>query len=282
MDLFVFRSYGDLIILLNVLQQGDPKESLNLNVSKHLKPLIEELPQLNLSDNIVINYFDIGINKGILRLFTNKDLVSLSTILELFRFKKVAHSYSTIYLEQTARSWLLQLLFPSKHFIPIFTTGNIYESYAVYFLKNTASSNFTNIPNLKLYQKPTDNSTKRILLFPSSRKATKQLPNKLIKKVLSANKQIIEACFGAGVDNYNKVYYSSFGKLIELIKASDYVISSDSLPVHLAFYLGVPHYILYPKKVNNNWLTPYAKVNKTYGIFEAHENLYPIINNIIG
>jgi ADP-heptose:LPS heptosyltransferase len=84
------------------------------------------------------------------------------------------------------------------------------------------------------------------------------------------------------VDNYNKVYYSSFGKLIELIKASDYVISSDSLPVHLAFYLGVPHYILYPKKVNKNWLTPYAKVNKTYGIFEAHENLYPIINNIIG
>ena len=282
MDLFVFRSYGDLIILLNVLQKGEPKESLNLNVSKHLKPLIEELPQLNLSDNTVINYFDIGIKKGILRLFTNKDLVSLSTILELLRFKKVAHSYSTIYLEQTARSWLLQLLFPSKHFIPIFTTGNIYESYAVYFLKNTACSNFTNIPNLTLYQKPTVNSTKRILLFQSSRKATKQLPNKLIKKVLSANKQIIEACFGVGVDNYNKVYYSSFGKLIELIKASDYVISSDSLPVHLAFYLGVPHYILYPKKINNNWLTPYAKVNKTYGIFEAHENLYPIINNIIG
>ena len=273
MQVLIFRSYGDLIILLNVLQKGIYQDRIHLKISAHLQALIENLPDFKLPDKVSISYFDIGINRGILRLFTNKDLLSIATIKELLRFKKEINTFSTVYVEQSLRAWLLNLFFYPKHFIPIVKEGNVYDAYRHFFSINNISPDLNKDYNLILKHKASIISSKRILLFPDSRKTSKQLPKAIVNQILKTNNQVIEACFGEGKDSNQKIYYSNFRKLIEQIKSSDYIISTDSLPVHLAYYLGVPHYILYPKKVNYDWLTPYAKELNSYGLFGEYQNL---------
>ena len=273
MQVLVFRSYGDLIILLNVLQKGIYQDRIHLKISAHLQALIENLPDFKLPDTVSISYFDIGINRGILRLFTNKDLLSIATIKELLRFKKVTNTFSTVYIEQTLRARLLNLFFYPKRFIPIVKEGNVYDAYRIFFSIKNISPDLNKDSNLISNQDASIISSKRILLFPDSRKTSKQLPTAIVNQILMTNNQVIEARFGEGKDNNQRIYYSNFSKLIEYIKTADYIISTDSLPVHLAYYLGVPHYILYAKKVNYDWLTPYAKELNSYGLFEAHQNL---------
>jgi ADP-heptose:LPS heptosyltransferase len=268
------------MILINVLRQGAPSTPVHLKISAHLQPLIAALPSLQWPDNITISYFDIGINKGILRLFTNKDLIVFATLKELFALKKITKSFDSIYVEQPNRAWLLQLLFYPKRFIPIVKAANVYDSYSKFFSLPISNKDLD-----ERVDQPISNITaKRVLLFPDSRKASKQMPASLVCTLLQNNPQILEARLGeAGgkgeADNHT-IYYSNFTTLIALIKSADYIISTDSLPVHLAFYLGVPHYILYAKKVNQNWLTPYAKKLASYGIFDAHDNLTAMLKGV--
>ena len=273
MQVLIFRSYGDLIILLNVLQKGIYQDRIHLKISAHLQALIENLPDLKLPDTVSISFFDIGINRGILRLFTNKDLLSIGTIKELLRFKKETNTFSTVYVEQSLRAWLLNLIFYPKRFIPIVKKGNVYDAYRHFFSIKNISLDLNKDLNLISKQKASIITSKRILLFPDSRKTSKQLPKAIVNQIIKTNNQVIEARFGEGKDSNQKIYYSNFRKLIEQIKSSDYIISTDSLPVHLAYYLGVPHYILYPKKVNYDWLTPYAKELNSYGLFGEYQNL---------
>lgn len=282
MEVLVFRSYGDLMILINVLRQGAPSTPIHLKISAHLQPLIAALPSLQWPDNITISYFDIGINKGILRLFTNKDLIAFATIKELVAFKKITKSFDSIYVEQPNRAWLLQLLFYPKRFIPIVKAANVYDSYSMFFSLPISNKGL----NERVDQPISNSTAKRVLLFPDSRKASKQMPASLVHTLLHNNPQIFEARLGEargkgeGEADNRTIYYSNFTTLIELIKSADYIISTDSLPVHLAFYLGVPHYILYAKKVNHNWLTPYSKKQTSYGVFDAHDNLTAMLKGV--
>lgn len=266
MNILVFRSYGDLMILLNVLKQGAPSFPLRLKVSNHLRPLVDALPDFSLPSNVEISYFDIGIDKGILRLFTNRDFISFQTIKELVRLKKVTQSFSIIHVEQQVRAWVLSILYFPTRFVALNHTGNVYENYHRIF--SIASS-----PH-----KSTNSERKKILIFPDSRKKSKQIPEWLLSKLINnASLQIIEAHFGNGTSNDKKIYYSNFESLVQCIQNAHFIISADSLPVHIAHYFSIPHYILYSNKVNKDWLTPYARTNQSYGLFKAHSNLEPYL-----
>jgi ADP-heptose:LPS heptosyltransferase len=69
------------------------------------------------------------------------------------------------------------------------------------------------------------------------------------------------------------VNYHNFETLIQLIKSSHKVIGADSLPVHLACILQIPHYILYNDQLGRYFITPYAKNNKSFGTFGNYESL---------
>ena len=74
------------------------------------------------------------------------------------------------------------------------------------------------------------------------------------------------------------MYYDTFNQLALLIQDYDFIISSDSLPVHMAYYFNKPHWVIYNKKVNTEWLTPYCIEHKTYSLFNNLDILLNYVN----
>jgi ADP-heptose:LPS heptosyltransferase len=124
---------------------------------------------------------------------------------------------------------------------------------------------------------------KKIIVFPDSRKKEKSFPETLNQKIIKGlnNIQVQIAKFGKenNVDGSKDIiYYDNFSQLAQLIKNTDFIISSDSLPAHLAYYFNIPHWIIYNKKVNTEWLTPYCKENHNYSLFYEMDNLFNYVN----
>ena len=61
--------------------------------------------------------------------------------------------------------------------------------------------------------------------------------------------------------------YTNFEELIDLIQASDYIYTSDSLPLHLAYLCRKPHFILYPEGGKQDFFTPDALASKSFCSF---------------
>jgi ADP-heptose:LPS heptosyltransferase len=60
--------------------------------------------------------------------------------------------------------------------------------------------------------------------------------------------------------------HDSFDDLLALIDQADEIITADSLPAHLAQLFAKPHVIYYAKDVDYEWVTPYARHAKAYGV----------------
>ena len=103
-----------------------------------------------------------------------------------------------------------------------------------------------------------------IILFPDSRKKNKILKKTVINDISNLSGKIKIAKFGVYDNESNFISYSSFDELTNIIKNADFIISSDSLPAHLAEFYNKPHFILYNQKINFEWLTPFCKINSTY------------------
>ena len=119
-----------------------------------------------------------------------------------------------------------------------------------------------------------------------SRKKNKTIGEKTISTlVMALNQKVVQykiAKFSAGIENkkaiFNEIGYSNFTDLVEIIKKADFIISSDSLPVHIAELYHKPHWTLYNHKINTNWLTPSSSSSNFYSTFEQ-TNLINIIFN---
>ena len=67
-----------------------------------------------------------------------------------------------------------------------------------------------------------------------------------------------------------QVVYSNFKMLIQLIQEAELILGADSLPIHLAYLLKKPHYILYPIGYPQLFMTPYAQINNRFGTFDHY------------
>ena len=67
-----------------------------------------------------------------------------------------------------------------------------------------------------------------------------------------------------------QVVYSNFKTLIQLIQEAELILGADSLPIHLAYLLKKPHYILYPNDYPQLFMTPYAQINNRFGTFDHY------------
>jgi ADP-heptose:LPS heptosyltransferase len=128
-------------------------------------------------------------------------------------------------------------------------------------------------------------NTKKVLLFPDTRQAKKNIPSPLINKLeneLAAKGYTLEIAYFKQVpdiattfndksaSNSNKVVYANFKTLIQLIIAAELILGADSLPIHLAYLLKKPHYILYPNGYPQLFMTPYAQINNRFGTFDCY------------
>ena len=295
--LFLLRAYGDFVILLQALLESPQKNKYSLIASKHLELLYQELSLVINVSSLQIQFIDFGITNTQLGLFTNKHLLSLNTIKELIQIKKFVkqnpNKEGHDYIEQDKRIGLFNAI-TGLHFNSIISTDFVYSTYAKFFensgIKKEINKEEGKVENIQV-SKETETlnnnkiNTKKVLLFPDTRQAKKNIPISLITKLenkIAAKGYTLEiAYFKQAPDiatnnndksalNSNKVVYANFKTLIQLINDAELILGADSLPIHLAYLLKKPHYILYPNGYPQLFMTPYAQINNRFGTFDHY------------
>ena len=283
--LFLLRAYGDFVILLQALLESPQKNKYTIIASKHLQPLYEELALVINFTSIQIQFIDFGIANTQLSLFTNKHLLSLNTIKELKQIKNFVkqnpNKDGTDYIEQDKRIGLFNAI-TGLNFNSIISTDFVYSTYVKFFENSTIQKEISKesetLNNNKL-------NTKKVLLFPDTRQAKKNIPISLITKLeneIASKGYTLEIAYfkqapdiatsnnDKGALNSNKVVYTNFKTLIQLINDAELILGADSLPIHLAYLLNKPHYILYPNGYTQLFMTPYAQINNRFGTFDHY------------
>ncbi len=257
--IFLLRAYGDFVIFLHALTNSPKKEQYSIVASKHLEPLCDAIKTFYPLENIQIEFVNFELDKGQLRLFTNKHFLSLQTIKELRAIKsylkKHPNQTGIDYVEQDKRIDLLNIL-TGHSFQYILGKQEVYKSYDRFF-ENTDSS------SIKV-----NSALKNIVIFPDSRLSKKDIPVSVLQNITAEleqrGKHIQIAKFGNT--------YTNFKELIQLIHEADYIIGADSLPIHLAALLKKPHFILYADGLTQHFKTSYAEKEKSFGVL-SHYNI---------
>jgi hypothetical protein len=229
---FLLRAYGDFAIAVQALPATD-----SIVASLHLKPLYEALVSRGCISSRSIEFVDFGITGSQLNLFTNKTFLGFDTFRQLSKIKAYisANPGSSDFVEQSARLALLNF-FTGHSFKAFFETGQpVYAAYG--------------LPVLGLERKGD-----KVLILPDAR-----LPKRVIPEAILAGLEGQVARFGSD--------YVSFEQLIDLIQTSDYVVSADSLPLHLAYVCRKPHFILYPDGGKQDFFSPDALASGSFSTF---------------
>ena len=292
--LFLLRAYGDFVILLQALLESPQKNKYSLITSKHLQPLYQELALVINVSSIKIQFVNFGITNTQLSLFTNKHILSLNTLKELKQIKNFVkqnpNKEGTDYIEQDKRIGLFNAI-TGLDFNSIISTEPIYISYAKFFENSTINKEISKeegkVEN-KLENKESETlnnnklNSKKVLLFPDTRQAKKNIPSSLINKLeneiatkgytleIAYFKQVPDITTNNKNASNNKVVYANFKTLIQLIMNAELILGADSLPIHLAYILKKPHYILYPNGYPQLFMTPYAQINNRFGTFDHY------------
>jgi hypothetical protein len=256
--IFLLRAYGDFVIFLHAFTQSPKKEQYSIVASKHLQPLYDAIKTFYPLEYLKIEFVNFELDKGQLRLFTNKHFLSLQTIKELRAIKNYIQKHpnqtGTDYVEQDKRIGLLNL-FTGHSFQYILGNQEVYKSYDRFF-ENTDSSS-----------KIVASALKYIVLFPDSRLSKKDIPANVLQDIKTSLEQkgnhIQVAKFGTT--------YTNFKELIQLIQEADYTIGADSLPIHLAALLKKPHFILYADDLTQHFKTSYAEKENSFGVFSQYD-----------
>ena len=289
--LFLLRAYGDFVILLQALLDSPQKNNYTIIASKHLQPLYEEIALVINVSSIQIKFIDFSITNTQLSLFTNKHLLSLNTLNELKQIKNFVqqnpNKEGQDYIEQDKRIGLFNGI-TGLNFNSIVSAEPVYISYAKFFensaIKKEVSKEEGKVENKESEILNNKLNSKKVLLFPDTRQAKKNLPSLLINKLeneiiskgyileIAYFKQVpdIETTFIDKSASNNKVVYSNFKTLIQIIQDAELILGADSLPIHLAYLLKKPHYILYPNGYPQLFMTPYAQINNRFGTFDHY------------
>jgi hypothetical protein len=229
---FLLRAYGDFAIAVQALPSSD-----QIVASLHLKPLYDALLSRKCISPRAIDFVDFGITGSQLNLFTNKDFLGIDTLCQLSKIKKYtrANPGSSDFVEQSARLGLLN--FCTGHtFKSIFKSGEpVYKAY------NLAAQGVEKQGN-------------KLLILPDARLQKREIPDSICTQIPGR-----VARFGTD--------YTNFEELIDLIQASDYIYTSDSLPLHLAYLCRKPHFILYPEGGKQDFFTPDALSSRSFCSF---------------
>jgi hypothetical protein len=256
--IFLLRAYGDFVIFLHAFTNSPKKEQYRIVASKHLQPLYDAIRGYYSLENIQIEFVNFELDKGQLRLFTNKHFLSSQTIKEVRAIKSYIQKHPNQtgidYVEQDKRIGLLNL-FTGHTFQYILGKQDVYNCYDRFF-ENTDSSS-----------KILASALKNIVIFPDSRLSKKDIPASVLQNIIAViekkGKHIQVAKFGTT--------YTNFKELIQLIHEADYIIGADSLPIHLTALLKKPHFILYADGLTQHFKTTYAKKEKSFGTFSHYD-----------
>jgi len=293
------RAYGDFTITLQSLLYSSVPTDYQIVASQHHLPLFKALsavfPQLT---SLPIQFVDFGIQKALLRVFTNRHLLHLDTIAEIKAIKSFLLNNpipnELNFIDQGHRKWLLQ--WGTKHSFDTIVKSNwIYEDYHAFFkteapviihkerrvvkddtesvdvadgmIRPNLSHTDVEVGMIRLNHSNTEN--KNILILPSARIQKRNIPALVVNELHDQHTKQgdkVSIVYFKQSPNGEKTY-TSFDELIQFIQAADFVYGADSLPIHLSYLLQKPHYILYPKGGSKQFFTPYVLANHQYKTF---------------
>jgi hypothetical protein len=271
--ILALRSYGDFVILLNHLVNSESKKSTKVLASLHLKPLYDALNEtIDLTD-INIVFIDLHIKNGLLNIFSNQYMFSISTYTQIKYLKTaIAHHITSdnydLVLEKENRSWLLQFCTNLKFSFIVPKNSAVYDAFASFF-------------NVKSYlYNATLSKAELITILPIARLKKRNLPIDLVEKLVY---KLENAGFKSKVFSFKKYHYKNdfiydnFNSLIQHIKNSHFLFCADSLQAHLSYLLKVPHYIYIPKHAKTDFMTPFVLHNNYFASFD-HVDLNFLVN----
>ena len=259
------RSFGDFTIAISVLRKSKILQDHVFYASVHLEPLYKDLKAALPDIQLNIQLIDFGIRKKIFGYFTNKHSVELHSFKELMKLKKWLSGVKDeeLFFEQRRKQWMIAPFLGRTYPYIHQKSKNIYGSYLAHF---------GIAPESLAFSTPSSNAIHKILVLPESRKMSKSFQPSFIHELASSlMKQgfdVTTAFFkNIPTDPVGKVVtHDSFADLIGLIQSADLVITADSLPAHLSQLLHRPHFVYYEGKLNPEWMTPYARETKAFGV----------------
>lgn len=265
------KSYGDLVIIHNVLKKFDfDPVKIQLLLGVHLKEL-----NLLLNSNIPALY--IGLDSNLVDVPDCYN-IKKSGIIAAVRSLSNIHSEMNYIKRDSNSFFILDSMSLRERFIfRGFNTISISEKSKNIYLGYIEL--FKNLLQKKNSKQPLNSSGTKIGIFPMSRVAAKALPERLIDKIFSHLPLGQFDCHINIFEDYGKVLNPSlpvrymkknFSTLIEVMSEYDFIISSDSLTAHLAEFLDKPVFVFTPKP-NSYWLPLSAYSNCYWSEFAFDE-----------
>ena len=285
------RSFGDFTIAISVLRNSRFYADHVFYASVHLEPLYNDLKAALPDIELNIQFIDFGIRKKIFGYFTNKHSIELHSFRELMKLKKwlreeglkvegfrglgmkgeglgvegfkgLGSSGIQLFFEQRRKQWMIAPFLGSTYPYVHQKSRNIYDSYFAHF----------GVAQEMLDFQVTPTAIHKILVLPESRKKSKSFQPSFIHELASSlTKQgfDVTTAFFKNIQTVPEgkvATHDSFADLISLIQAADLVITADSLPAHLSQLLHRPHFVCYEGAPNPEWMTPYSRETKAFGV----------------
>ena len=265
---FQMQGFGDLVILCNVLKKYTINNDDNFIImGSYLNKLYNELgldiktitfqfdgndipPIYNLRNN--------GIKKGF---FNGLEIRNL--LLNNYKNKQFLLIFDN---EQVNYCGIRERFFtfnlPS---IFIEAKENVYLTYTNFLKdKNNFRYNYENYFSLA--------KNRNLSIFPSSRQKRKIITDDILTILIQKSRSIglkptiynigNDDTYSQKIKNYVKILPKTFKSVIETVKNSSFVISSDSVTAHIAEFYNKPIYVISPKQ-NNYWL-PLSSYDKNF------------------
>jgi len=257
------KSFGDLVIVAHSINKySKNKKNNQILISKHLLPITKILGSS-------LNIITIGNKYDYPAIFNLKNSRISKIIYDFIYYIYFLHRNlllnDSVIIDNNNIRYDLILPLTKKILIPY--SKNIYISYAKFF-----NFDIYNLNNKLINY----NSKLNIAIFPDSRIDLKKLSLSLIEVI---RKKISKFDINFYVymytdlknkdkykNNFNVINYFSFNELSDIIQDNDIVISSDSLPAHLAEFFEKPVFVISPFR-NEYWLPFSSFINRYWCTF---------------
>lgn len=237
------KSYGDLVIACNSLRNVDMTQN-GLLVGSHLCPLLDVI-----EFNGTLSVLETG--NDVPALFDIKKRGGVSVIRNGFMLRKKIQAsvrqqddvlvFDSLGVRQRFLSWPMRVEAVAQG------AANIYQDYARYLGLNEDAA----VSAVQNDVKPGG----KVYIFPDSRLQYKDLPDWLVATIAKENskrgKSTIVVKVGKQIDlpqfdSMQIEWVDGLDQLTAQVRKADFLVSADSLPAHLAEYLGVPVFVFTP------------------------------------
>lgn len=262
------RSYGDLVICVSSLCQLPLKfrKNISLIICSHLEELY-----LQLDSDLTVFNLNVG-NKNVPALFDLKQqgilaLLKSATLLRGQLFKIFPGCDARLVYDRI--TWRERLISNRFHISSLSVEStNIYSAYNKFF-----EDNYDFVPDLYSYIY----RGAGIGIFPGSRVHSKNIPISVINDIFFRYGHLgfdIRVFIFEGEELDASVKFpvikipKNFSSLMATLNSLAAVVSADSLPAHLSYYLNKPIFVLMPR-ANLYWLPLSSFVYGYWALFHS-------------